>query len=502
MTKIKKTSTLKQYNSNYSKKSNLIDKKTTKKPMKNLTISEIINKLSLEKSNENKTIIQELLRLNLPLKQDLIADLNQSLAQFEKLEDQDLTTKIKTILLLKELELPINNKFYSLFKDQANLTNNLKDSFIKLLKKFNPTDSNSNLLEESNEREIEKLNLKSITKEKLLSKMNNLNLELTEKNLNTFEDIPTKEKSTKQLLKSIIFTEKLDLNSTNRLTDLIKQIDWSPNDNLVTGFEKLINLLVAGQKNVGFPDIISPYLKKIIKEKPELLIILKENLTQELYNNLKEDSNLSSTEEIDILTKQTKELLKETVITTDNLNSNKISTAINNIHLNNDQTTNLLKFLFHFTQSSSEKVTEAEKLLKQLTSLQAINHSNDNFSIFLPILFQNDLTLAHIKVNKEATKEDKQDPNNTNNPLTFSIHFETEKLGLIETTIKIKDKKIWGQFRSNQTETVNLINKHLDKFKSKLKNTNYTVKSLTSKLATDKSAPTQQLKLTTIDLII
>ncbi|MCK8826894.1 flagellar hook-length control protein FliK [Natroniella acetigena] len=366
MTKIKETSTLKQYNPNYSKKSNLIDKKTKKITLKNLTTSEIITHLSLENNKLNKVIIQELLRLNSPLKKESIIRLNQFLTQFTETKNQNLTDKIKTALLLKELKFPLNDKFYNLFKDQINLTNNLKNSFIKLLKQLNQTDSDFNFLEKEH---------------------NN-----SEKNNQTIK--------------------------------------------------------------------------------------------------------------IDILAKKTKNLLEETIISADNLSSKSISNSITNLHLNNDHTANLLKSLFKFTQSSSETINEGGRLLKQLTSLQAINHLNDNVSIFLPILLQNNLTLAQIKINKENTKEHQQNSNNTNNPLTFSIHLETEKLGLIKASIKIEDKKIWGQFKSDQPETVELINKRLDKFKVQLENNSYQVRSLTSNFTTANSNPTQQPKLTTINLTI
>ncbi|MCK8817805.1 flagellar hook-length control protein FliK [Natroniella sulfidigena] len=509
MTKIKETSTLKQYNLNYSKKSNLIDEKSKKNLVENATASELINKLNLENNKLNKAIITELLKLNLPLKKELVSELNQFLTQFAESNNESLTDKIKTFLLLKELELPLNIKFYDLFKEQTNLTANLKDSFEKLLIQLNETDLDFDSLgkefnnsEKSIEAIIEDLNFNPTPEEKeLLLEMNKFNIELTENNLTTIKN-NLQENSTDQLLKRMLFSKNLEDFSTDNLTKLVQQIDWSPDDNLIAGFEKLINLMTTSQADINFSNIISPNFKIILKENPELLITLKENLPQELYNDLQQELNLSTTEEVNILREETKNLLEETVITSDNLSSKKISNTINKLSLNDNQTTNLLKFLFQFNQSSPKDISEGEKLLKQLTSLQALNHSNDNFSIFLPLLFQNDLNLAHIKITKEAKKEAKEDKNNNSNPLNFSINFQTEQLGLIKATIKIKNKKIWAQFKSDQAKTVDLINQHLDKFKTKLEANNYQVRALTCNLATDNSTTSQQLKLTTIDLKI
>src|SRR6056297_3237110 len=104
---INKVSTLKQYNLDNNKMSNSISKKINQITTKSLTISDLLDNLSLDTTKHNKLIATELLKNNLPLHPLLFKDITNFLNQTDDLTSSDLQTKIKIALLLKKLDLPL-----------------------------------------------------------------------------------------------------------------------------------------------------------------------------------------------------------------------------------------------------------------------------------------------------------------------------------------------------------------------------------------------------------
>ncbi|GAB6137421.1 hypothetical protein [Halanaerobaculum tunisiense] len=76
---INKTSTLKQYNLDNNKMSNPISKKIDQITTKSLTISDLLDNLSLDTTKHNKLIATELLKNNLPLHLPFFEDITEFL---------------------------------------------------------------------------------------------------------------------------------------------------------------------------------------------------------------------------------------------------------------------------------------------------------------------------------------------------------------------------------------------------------------------------------------
>ncbi|AGB40865.1 Flagellar hook-length control protein FliK [Halobacteroides halobius DSM 5150] len=135
--KINKLSTLKQYNPDSDKMSNSIPKNINKFNYKRLNITTLLHNLSLNTTEYNKSIAKELLKDNLPFNKQTFAMINNFLQKTQNSLPATTKDKIKIAILLKKLNLPLNSKFFKLFKEYPSSHQQLNNRLNQLLEQIN-----------------------------------------------------------------------------------------------------------------------------------------------------------------------------------------------------------------------------------------------------------------------------------------------------------------------------------------------------------------------------
>ena len=514
--KIDLFTTLKQYNLTANKMSNSITKKEVKNLTQNISIKSLLKNLSLSINKTNQTIVSELLNHNLPLNKELISNLNDFLSNLNS--GDNLETKVKVALLLKEIDLPLNKKFFNFFKNYLFSKEELKNNFKKLIKnlklnnnfanlnqknttskasqnksktnlKFNPLQNTNALTQDKLNTLLEKITLKPTEKNRtILKKLIDYKININKEN---FQTLKNSSKQTNQSLTKIAFMEQL--NTTN--PKLFNEINLTSQDNLNTSLLKFSKMILAKNMDLGQ---LANNIKDLITKEPQLLITLKENFSPTDFKSLSSKLNLDKSAQHNILQDGLKEEIVKTIITTNNVDPSSIKESINKLNLNNDK--QLVKFLFQLSQESSkpEIQEKAEDLTKQLLNLKAVNYEAENTLLFLPVLFQEGLELAQIKFAQSAEKDTAQEKS-----FKFAFKVNTEKLGELEVKVKIKNEQLNLLFLTNKNESKELIEDNLNLLTKAFQNHKYKLNYLNCKLQNEQETEkNENQSLTTIDYTI
>ena len=523
--------TLKQYNLDTNKMSTTIPKKEVKNLSQNLSIKALLQNLSLSATKTNQIIISELLNHDLPLNKQLISELNDFVSNLKA--DDNLKTKIKIALLLKKINLPLNKKFYNFFKNYIFSQSDLKKNLEKLMKQLNLSPNNfsnnqietelgqQNNLSSAQQNSIEN-NLQSdtfksslnidlsnndlnLSKAKLNMILDQLDLAKTNENRNiikklidyklninkdNWQQLKTASNNNQSLSK-LALAQKLNLNQPN----LLNQLDFTNESKLNSDLVKLSKLIV--DKNIDSPQLTTK-IKNLVTKEPQLLLKLKENLSATDFKKLNSKINLAKSEQNTTLKQGLKNEILDTIITANNLDSNSIQQSINKLNLGDDN--QLVKFLFQLSQeTSSEELQEkTEDLTKQLLNLKAVNYEAENTLLFLPVLFQEGLELAQIKINQEQKEQGTEKES-----FKFAFKVDTEKLGQLEVKVKIRNEQLNILFLVNNPESQKLINENLESLKTAFQHHQYSLNYLKCKLqSTDNDDQEEKQSLTTIDYTI
>ncbi|MGM0502663.1 MAG: flagellar hook-length control protein FliK [Bacillota bacterium] len=502
MTKIDLPATLKQYNLDTNKLSTNIAKKEISNNSQTISLKSLLKNLSIPDTKTNQAIVGELLNHNLPIEQQLISELNDFITNLK--DKQPLDLKIKIALLLKQINMPLNQKFYDFFKNYMFSTAELKENITKLLEALSNQAANSN--NSISLKEIKTLAASKANTANLNAILENLNLPQTKENqaivkqlinykldlnLENFENLKSAQIQKDQSLMKLAFAKKLNLENTN----LLNQIQLSANDKLVDGLMKLSKLLM-NSANPKFALVAK--IKNLFKQEPQLLLNLKNHSSTTEFENLISKLDLSSSEKNSILKNAVKKEILETIITTDNINTASIKESINKLNLTKDN--QLVKFLFNLSQEvSSEKFQkESRDLIKQLINLKSVNYETNNTLLFLPVLIEKSLELAQIKVDEEE-----QNSSEKKEALKFSFKIETDKLDSIEVRIKTKNKNINMLFLTNNPETKKLIDNNLEILENSFKKRDFKINYAACKIKEEEPDDKKEnSSFTTIDFTI
>ncbi|OCL27918.1 hypothetical protein U472_01575 [Orenia metallireducens] len=502
MIRINNSPILNKYNLNKDKMSNSIKEDIGQYKKNSLTIDELLHNLKLELNKTNKAILIELIKTNMPLKEDFFADISKFLDSFEdNSSTEDLQTKIKVALLLKKLNLPLNIKFFKLFKENTNLKDNLlkelinwssKDTLTNINNKQETSQNKNNLLKEF------KLEDNSKNKE-ILKSMLKFGIKINKENFISI----SKEISTYDFKQIEITTllKKLQLPTNNQaLRNLFSQLKLTDSDNLSTSIEKLVSTLLTKESKTDSFTLIFPKIREIIDENPKILLEIKESLSKREFNILSKKLSLSSKEEVKILKKLVKEELIPKIITQNNLTIENLKDSLTTINSNNDKADKLLKALFHLTGNNSEEISQSsDKLLKQLLTHRTLNYNNDLTTLFLPFFIEENINLAEIQIDQESKRNSSE-----NNDLNLSFAVRTAKLGDVEIKLKIKDKQINGLLNTDNPKTLRLLQENLNQLRTNLANSNYQVNYLHCKLSEPEIITKNEegIKMTNVDFKI
>ena len=510
MTKINLPATFKQYNLDPNKMSTNIGKKEVENFAQKLSIKSLLQNLSLSATKNNQAIIIELLNHDLPLNKQLISELNDFISN---LDTQDnLKTKIKIALLLKKINIPLNQKFYNFFKNYIFSKSDLQDNIKQLLDQldYQPknTSSKTNLsanqikqkqinnLVPKTKNTVSKSNLNSILQKlelpinkknrKIIKKLANYKLKI---NLDNFKILQSTQQQTNESLMKLAFAKKMNLNNSN----LLQQINFSNNDTLIDSFLKLSKSLI---KTSSLQPQMLSNIKQLLDQEPQLLLKAKNSLNNKEFKQLISKLNLSKQAETSILKEGLKKEVTETIVTANNINPESIKESLNKLNLTSDN--QLVKFLFNLsTETSSEELKEkTENIVKQLINLKVVNFETDNTLLFLPIFFKKSLELAEIQVNKQKKSEE------SNESLKFSFKVETEKLDSIEVKLKIQNRSLNILFLTNNSKTKDLIQENLDLLEELFQQQNFKINYAGCKLQEKQENNNESLSLTTIDFTI
>ena len=522
--KINLPATLKQYNLDTNKMSTTIPKKEAKNLAKNLSIKSILQNLSLPATKTNQAIISQLLDHEIPLNQQLISELNDFIS---KLTTKDnLATKTKIALLLKKINMPLNQKFYNFFKNYIFSATDLKNNIKQLLNQLDiPTNNlsnNQNPAQHDQQNQSSSSQSSSIDPESLnKSFTSNLNNKLSQDNLNlsqtkldtllqklnldptkenrqiikkmfdfklkitadNFQKIKTAQNKNEQSLLKLLFSQKLNLDKQN----LLNQFDFKATSKLDSSFLKLSQALINQDSS---PQQLTAKIKKLLAEEPQLLLKLKENFSAPEFKKLSTKLNLPQTEQQQLLKQGLKNEILDTIITTNNLDSNAIQNSINKLNSGHDN--QLVKFLFQLSQetSASEVQEKTEDLAKKLLNLTAVNYETEHTLLFLPVLFQEGLELAQIKFDQQqsTTTKDKS--------FKFSFKVDTTNLGPLEVKVKIKNKQLNILFLVNNPDSKELMEKNLNSLKKAFMQHEYKINYLNCKLQQTETAKQDQEETT------
>lgn len=150
------------------------------------------------------------------------------------------------------------------------------------------------------------------------------------------------------------------------------------------------------------------------------------------------------------------------------LNKKDITKSLKNFTQNLDKNLNIL-----FNDNQNRNNTE-NKLLDQFLGQKIINKQNTNMflNIEIPIFWpKDDKTYPlYLKIWQEENKQNKEQ-NDKEYKISFNI--ELEKLGLINALIKVQSQKIKAVFKSNNENTIELIENKSEKLVEKFSKLNY-----------------------------
>ncbi|MBM7555525.1 flagellar hook-length control protein FliK [Halanaerobacter jeridensis] len=526
--------TLKQYNLDTNKMSTSIPKKEVKNLSKNLSITALLQNLSLSATKTNQTIVSELLNHDLALNKQLISELNDFVSNLAT--NDNLETKVKVALLLKKINIPLNKKFYNFFKNYIFSKTDLQKNIKELMQQLNLSQNNSSvdqnkttLEQQSNslnsQQSIETNQSQNNTLKSLLDinfSKNDLNLSQTKLNtiLKQLDLAPTKEnraiikklidyklninKDNWQKLKSasennqslskVAFTEKLNINQPH----LLNQINFQSDSKLDSSLLKLSKVIINQNFDSSQLNQLTAKIKDLVTKEPQLLLKLKENFSAPEFKNLSNQLNLSKVEQNNALQQGLKDEILNTIITANDLEPSTIQQSINK--LNSGQDNQLVKFLFQLSQeTSSEQLQEkTEDLTKQLLNLKAVNYEAENTLLFLPILFQEGLELAQIKFDQQEKEQTSKEQS-----FKFAFKVNTEKLGSLEVKVKIKDKQLNILFLVENPDSKELLTDNLASLKTAFQTHEYNLNYLQCKLQNNKNNNEEkETSLTTIDYTI
>lgn len=504
MIRINNNPILNKYNLNKDKMSNSIKEDTGQYKKNSLTIDELLHNLKLELNKVNKAILAELIKTNLPLKEDFFADISKFLDSFKDSSEANLQNKIKIALLLKKLNLPLNMKFFNLFQENNNLKDNLLKELINWSNKDNLLDTDTKNKTKSSQKItnlLKKFNLEDNTKNKeILKSMLKFGVKLNQENFTSISKEVANYKSDQ--IDVTILLKKLQLPTNNQaLKELFSQLKLTDSDNLNTSIQKLLSTLLADESKSDSFTLIFPKIKEIIDQNPKILVEIKEALSKKDFNTFSKKINLPVKEEAKLLKQLVKEELSEKIITPNNLTPENLKDSLTTINSNNDKADKLLKALFHFTDSNiSEEISQSsDKLLKQLLVHRAVNYNNELTTLFLPFLIEDNINLAQIQINQEGKRGSSE-----SNDLNLSFAVRTAKLGDVEIKLKIKGKQINGLLNTDNPKTLKLLQENLNKLRLNLTNSKYQVNYLDCKLSevAETTSKEEDIKMTNVDFKI
>jgi hypothetical protein len=502
MIRINNNPILNKYNLNKDKMSNSIKEDIGQYKKNSLTIDELLHNLKLELNKTNRAILIELIKTNMPLKEDFFIDISKFLDSFDNDAEMNLQAKIKVALLLKKLNLPLNMKFFNLFKENTEL----KDELLKELNNWTNKATLANVTDkEESSQKISKLlkefNVEENPKNKeILKSMSKFELELNKENfISISKELSSSDSKQIQL---VTLLKKLQLPINNQaLKELFSQLKLNNSDSLATSMKKLISTLLVNESKPDSSALIFPKIKEIIDQNPKILVEIKEALPKKDFELLSKKINLSAEDEVKILKKIVKEELSQKIITPNNLTVENLKDSLTTLNSNNDKADKLLKALFHLTaDNSSEEVAQSsDKLLKQLLVQRTLNYNNDITTLFLPFFIEENINLAEIKVNQEGKSSSSE-----NDDLNLSFAVRTPKLGEVEIKLKIKDKQLNGLLNTDNSKTLKLLQENLNLLRSNLGESDYQVNYLACKLLEQEVLNTDQeeIKMTNVDFKI
>ncbi|WP_018250241.1 flagellar hook-length control protein FliK [Orenia marismortui] len=504
MIRINNGLTLKQYNSTEDKMSNSIKENTGQYKNNSLTIEQLLHNLKLNNNHNNQLILMELLQNNIPLKKQLFVDINQFLNEIKDYSEQNLQNKIKIALVLKKLNLPLNSKFFNLFKNALKLKGKISDELNRLIspkvvkQNNNNNNSNNNKTKATSLKDLNISNNKKI--QEIIKQSLTLEIKLNQEEIAKINSTISKNDIPFEKIKNILLLKKLELPVNNKdLNTFILTLDLTEEDNLTPTLKKLLKTLNI-ESNSKISTLILPKLKKIIANNPKSFIEIKESLSKMEFKNLEQKLKLPTIEKNKILKDIIKKELANNIIMPNNITEEQVQKSLNILNSSDSKQDTLLKALFYLKENNlSEEVTiEYRKILKELIANKLINYNNNPISLFLPLLVGDNIKLATIKLNQD---QEKNKQNKKEKDLNFSFAIDTNKLGYIEIKIKIKNNKISGLFNTTHSKTFRLINQYLDKFKTRFQDTEYQIDYLNCKLIEEKATEQkdEKIKLKNVD---
>ncbi len=545
--RIDNLSALKQYISTLGEMSNSSEENLKKLTINSLSISDLLEDLSLNLTKENKLIAQELLKANLPLDKNLITDLNQFLT--DNNFSDSLQNKIKIAILLKQLKLPLNQKFFKVFanygKNPKSLPNNLKQLLAKHINltsfqaasqetKQQPNLTTPQLLKQlqltpQTKQQLNiKINQQPITIiKKLISNLTNSQSQLPNRQtiLNNLKQIINNQpqlltKLTQQVSpdKLTKFLSAIKLNNSNSapptdqttitISKIIDQLNLTPeqtdklNISSTSNPREMLNTIINHLTTNQSDQQLNTKMKNLLRSQPQVILKLQQEFPTDKVSKLLTNISLSPPESKQLLTENLNQIVNETIVTPDNISPEQIKNAVNKLNPNSSQN-QLMKLLFNFTASSKENnqlTNETQNLLYQLTSLKAVNTENNVLQLFFPILISNNIQLAQLKINQEKQEMKNQEQE----ILQFSFAVKTDKLGTVEAKVKIYDQQINALFIADNKKTQQLIEEYSTKFEEKFSELDYNLNYFNCKLADDEltTDDKQEIKLNSIDFTI
>ncbi|TDX52756.1 flagellar hook-length control protein FliK [Orenia marismortui] len=495
MIRINNGLTLKQYNSPEDKMSNSIKENTGQYKNNSLTIEQLLHNLKLNNNHNNQLILMELLQNNIPLKKQLFVDINQFLNEIKDHSEQNLQNKIKIALVLKKLNLPLNSKFFNLFKNTLKLKDKISDELNRLISPKEVKQNNNSNNNKTLATSLKDLNISNNKKiQEIIKQSLALEIKLNQEEIAKINSTISKNDIPFRKIKNILLLKKLELPVNNKdLNTFILTLDLTKEDNLTPTLKKLLKTLSI-ESNSKISTLILPKLKKIIANNPKSFIEIKESLSKMEFKNLEQKLRLPTIEKNKILKDIIKKELANNIIMPNNITEEQIQKSLNTLNSSNSKQDTLLKALFYLKENNlSEEVTiEDSKILKELIANKLINYNNNPISLFLPLLVGDNIKLATIKLNQD---QEKNKQNKKEKDLNFSFAIDTNKLGYIEIKIKIKNNKISGLFNTTHSKTFRLINQYLNKFKTRFQDTEYQIDYLTCKLIEENATEQKEEKI-------
>ncbi|WP_027340310.1 flagellar hook-length control protein FliK [Halonatronum saccharophilum] len=321
--------------------------------------------------------------------------------------------------------------------------------------------------------DLSNINIETKIKTSLL--LNKLKLPLTPKFFNIFKDSLDLEKELTESLTNELNTEESFADISNYNIDSIKGqpsissdlsfklIEFLKDNNITELIEKIDQDPEQFLSNKEISKLLLPKLKELINQSEENLMQLKEKdlSVTKLLKLLSLEENIETT----VIINDFKKELSKNIIRSDNLNWIKVSQIIEEINLKEGE---LIKSLFnlqiHQEEDKGNLNENSDRLTRQLIGVRANNLENDTLTLFLPFLIEQEINLIKIDIDKENIQGWKE-----GEKLNISFKVQTDKLGLIDADIQIKDKNFDLLFKSPQSDTLKLIKDNIALLKERLK---------------------------------